>query len=405
MKLLLVGQPEHLKAAYTPLLRAGQRVLASASSLAALQAQLKMEQPEGILVLGEVGADEAENAEAVAEALAAILHAAQIPAVLLRPPQWPPEIFVGVAVLVDEHSSLPAAIAALKKFTPARSIVPKPKPSSPARPAASAPAASPSPAPASTASPPAASPSSIPIGSAMISTERAMAILHPALGGVGSSTLALTLAAIGAAAGINSLTVTSDVFPLVARLGFPPAERGVIRSIASLFSAVVTEGDFDVPREYDLVLWDMWQGTEDLVRTAPVAIVTRPTGEGLLAAVQAIFEVQSLGGAVAGLIIVGRGSLNAAECVRLCQDHGIDAVATWHLPDDPLVIALNETEGQALEAPRYGPAVHALARELFPGLPWPVEEPEKQDTEPEPAGAVTTHKPRRSRKPLFEFVD
>ena len=397
MKLLLVGQPAHLSAAYTPLLRAGQRVLASAASLAALQAQLRMERPEGILILGEVGADEAENAEAVAEALAAILHAAQIPAVLLRPPQWPPEVFAGVAAVVDENSPLPDALAALKKFTPARSVIPKPQPS-PARPATAKPVS----APASPASAPAVRASNFPTARAVGSTERAMVILHPALGGVGSSTLALTLAAVGAAAGIDSLVVTSDVFPLTARLGFPPAERGVIRGITPLFSAVVTEGDFDVPRKYALVLWDMWQGTEDLIRTAPVAIVTRPTGEGLLAAVQAIFEVRSLGGAVAGLIIVGRGSLNPAECVRLCQEHGIDDVTTWQIPDDPQVISLNETQGHALEAPRYGPAVQALARELFPGLPWPVAEPEKQGVEPD--GAAPTRK-KRKRKPLFELTD
>jgi len=238
----------------------------------------------------------------------------------------------------------------------------------------------------------------------MIGTEHAMAILHPALGGVGSSTLALTLAAIGAAAGIDSLAVTSDVFPLAARLGFPPAERGVIRSITPLFSAVVTEGDFVVPRKYALVLWDMWQGTEDLIRTAPVAIVTRPTGEGLLAAVQAIFEVRSLGGVVAGLIIVGRGSLNPAECVRLCQEHGIDNVTTWQIPDDPMVIALNETQGHALEAPRYGPAVQALARELFPGLPWPVEEDTEKPGPGQPEGATPPRK-KHKRKPLLELVD
>ena len=395
MKLLLVGSTTSLSAAYTPLLRAGQRIIATASSLIALQTQLEMEHPEGILILGEVGADEAENAEAVAEALAAILHAAQIPAVILRPSQWPPEVFAGVAAVVDENSPLPAALAALKKFVPAKSIIPKPKPS----PARSAPTSTVS-ALASTVSAPAVSAAPLSTARTMVSTEQALAILRPALGGVGSSTLALTLAAAGAAAGIDSLAVTSDVFPLAARLGFPPAERGVIRSIAPLFSAVVTEGDFDIPRKYALVLWDMWRGSEELVCTAPVAIVTRPTGEGLLAAVQAIFKVRSLRGVVAGLIIVGRGSLDPAECVRLCQDHGIDDVTTWHIPDDPLVFSLNETQGHALEAPRYGPAVRSLARELFPGLPWPVEEPEKRGSKPE-----RTTPTRKPRKPLLEFID
>ena len=37
---------------------------------------------------------------------------------------------------------------------------------------------------------------------------------------------------------------------------------------------------------------------------------------------------------------------------------------------------LNDTQGHALAAPRYGVAVRALARALWPDLPWPVEEKE-----------------------------
>jgi len=224
-------------------------------------------------------------------------------------------------------------------------------------------------------------------------------VLHPALGGVGASTLALSLAAAGAAAGLDSLAVTADVFPLPARLGFPLTERGRVRQITQHFSAVTVEGEWNLPPTFDLVAWDMWRGSEDLVRRWPVVIVTRPTGDGKLAALQAAHELRQLQGAVAGICLVGRGTLTLEEFSHACQEHRITA-PVWTLPDDPNVYALNETEGHGLSAPLYGPAVLRLARQLWSTLAWPALD---GCATAAPAAVAAAMRPNKRR--LIQIVD
>lgn len=380
MKLLLAATSNLLKDAYTPLLRAGHKIVATATTLNALRAGATQErqQVEGVLIAGEL--------ETPGE-LAHVLRELGLPAAILLPATWDSAPFADLpqVAILEPHLSWPVAAGALEALAPAPA------------PAPTVATASRTPAPRTAASRTPAPPvrpearATIP-GSPVI-------VLHPALGGVGASTLALSLAAAGAAAGLDSLAVTADVFPLPARLGFPLTERGRVRQITQHFSAVTVAGEWNPPPTFDLVAWDMWRGSEDLVRRWPVVIVTRPTGDGKLAALQAAHELRQLQGAVAGICLVGRGTLTLEEFSHACQEHRITA-PVWTLPDDPNVYALNETEGHGLSAPLYGPAVLRLARQLWSTLVWPALE---GCVTAAPAAVAAAMRPNKRK--LIQIVD
>ena len=371
MKLLLAATPNLLKDAYTPLLRAGHKIVATATTLNALRAAALQErqQLEGVLIAGVL--------ETPGE-LANVLRELGLPAAILLPPTWNGAVFADLphVALLEPHLSWAVAAGALEALAPA-----------------------PAPAPTVAAATRTPAPPVRPEARAVTSGSPVI-VLHPALGGVGASTLALSLAAAGAAAGLDSLAVTADVFPLPARLGFPLTERGRVREIASHFSAVTVEGEWNPPPTFDLVAWDMWRGSEDLVRRWPVVIVTRPTGDGKLAALQAAHELRQLQGAVAGICLIGRGTLTLEEFSHACQEHRVTA-PVWTLPDDPNVYALNETEGHGLSAPLYGPAVLRLARQLWNTLAWPALD---GCVNAAPAAVTAALRPNNKRK-LIQIVD
>ena len=379
MRLLLAGPAHVVKDAYTPLLRSAHRIVATATTLAALRTEAARErqQIEGVLIGGALDTP---------AALADVLRELQLPAALLAPADWDTTALAAVPqlALLEPTLSWPVAAAALEALLP---TAPTPAPTAPAR----------------TVAPPvrpdAARPAAAPSAAPRIQTPASQVlVLHPALGGVGASTLALTLAAAGAAAGLESLAVTADVFPLPARLGFPPTERGQIRQVGPHFSAVAVEGEWAPPATYDLIAWDMWRGSEDLVRRWPVLIITRPTGDGKLAAVQAAHELRHLQSTVAGICLVGRGTLTLDAFTRACQEYRVTA-PVWALPDDPEVFTLNETEGHGLHAPHYGAAVTRLARQLWATLPWPALE---GCLSAAPTAVAAAARPRRK---LIEVVD
>lgn len=382
MKLLLAGPASILKDAYTPLLRTGHKIVATATTLNALRAQaLQEQQIDGILIAGEF-----EDAASVAQTLRELGR----PTALLLPPTWDAAAFAGLPnlALLEPGVSWPVAAGALE------SLVQRLIPTGVAPPAVPGAAV-----PGRVVSPP-----TRPEARSLALTSSTL-VLHPALGGVGASTLALTLAAAGATAGLNSLAVTADVFPLAARLSFPPTERNLVRQVGPHFSAVVVEGEWSLPPGFDLVAWDMWRGSEDLVRRWPVLIVTRPTGDGKLAAVQAAHELRQLHSTVAGICLVGRGTLTQAEFEQTCREYRVDA-PVWSLPDDPAVYALNETQGHALESPLYGPAVIRLARQLWSALPWPAPAGCLTAAHAVPAAVATAAgAPRPARRKLIEIVD
>lgn len=378
MKLLLAATPNLLKDAYTPLLRAGHKLVATATTLNALRATAAQErqQIEGLLIAGEL-----ETPQALAEALREL----GLPAAILLPPTWDSAPFADLpnVALLEPHLSWAVAAGALEALAPAAAPAPRPVMPADSRTAD----ASRTPAP------------QVRPEARTVTSGNPVMVLHPALGGVGASTLALSLAAAGAAAGLDSLAVTADVFPLPARLGFPPTERGRVRQIAPHFSAVTVEGEWNPPPTFDLVAWDMWRGSEDLVRRWPVVIVTRPTGDGKLAAVQAAHELRALKGAVAGICLVGRGTLTLEEFTHACHEYQVNA-PVWTLPDDPAVYTLNETEGHGLHAPLYGPAVLRLARQLWSTLAWPALE---GCATAAPAAVAAAMRPNKRR--LIEIVD
>ncbi len=391
MRLLLAGTAERLREGYTPLLRSGHKIIATATSLETLRSQAAREREhlDALLIVGEL----TEDPTALAELLAELA----IPTGILLSPHWEARTFAGLphVLFLEGNVSWPVAAGALANL--AENLPPLP----PQRAVASA---APTPATTSLAVPPPTSPRPAPRPARSPGSSDTPLILHPALGGVGASTLALTLAAAGAEVGLNSLAVTADVIPLAARAGFPPAERHLIRQLGANLSAVVVEGPWDVPPGFALVVWDMWRGSEALIQRWPVLIVTRPTGDGRLAALQAAHEVPQLGGTVAGICLVGRGTLGEGEFIRLAREHRV-TVPVWSLPDDPLVYLLNEEQGHGLEAPRYGAAVRWLARQLWPALAWPSEEEETPKRKRERPSGDEAKGQHSRRKKLIEWVD
>ncbi len=402
LNLLLAAPSDVLQNVYTPFMRTGQRIAGTAQTCAEIRAVVRREHPDGLVVFAPLDAPDPET-------LVALLLEVNLPTAVLLPPTWQAAAFASVPrfIALEPNTTWPVITGALE------SLVRQPAPTPSVRPAAYAASVTPAP------TPPAVSPAARSGGTVAGPTQRVarstadpIIVLHAAVGGVGASTLALSLAAAGAEIGVASLTVTADVLPLVARLGFPPAERARIREIAPYLAAVVVEGDWTPPAGYELIAWDMWRGSETLVRQHPVLIITRPTGDGRLAAIQAAHELTHLRGTLAGICLSGRGSLGLSEFARSFQEHNL-RTALWELPDDPTVYLTSEEQGHALAAPRYGAAVRTLARQLWPALPWPAEEekePRRRKNKPDDAAAVATAPgtkltPVRPRRKLLELVD
>ncbi len=339
MLILLAGpQPQAL---YAPVLATGHRVLGLAQNVRTLEAQLAREHPEGLLIEGLL--DDAP-------ALLALLQAAALPAVLLT--EAPAAEFRALATVLPRQTPLAEALAALV--------------------AAAAPTAT----PAGPEREPAAGTTEIePAGREAGKQQQREALspgllLYPVVGGAGATTLALTLAAATAQAGLHTLVASSDHLALLARLGIsgpqpqPLADR--------LYAMAFTPGGA-LPDGFDVVIGE--GRPQDFPAAArsqlPVVLLTRPTGAGRLNAVRAVTTLRRQGLRV--LRVVARpGLLSGPEFAQVCQGDDAHFPPVETLPDDLEVPALEDVAAHALATRTYGPAVQRLARRLLLGLPWPV---------------------------------
>jgi hypothetical protein len=202
-------------------------------------------------------------------------------------------------------------------------------------------------------------------------------LLYPVVGGAGATTLTLSLAAAAAQAEFKSLAASVDQLALLARLGI--ADEGQVRQITDRFHATTVLGSWDLPTDFDLVIWEIDVGylKAAVLAQAPVAILTRPTGEGRLNAVRAVHALRRRGADVHSVIVARRGSMTPEEFARHCRGDDPAFPPVESLPEDAQVPALEDVDGHALDAPLYGPAVEKLAQALFPALPWSVDEGEE----------------------------
>jgi hypothetical protein len=367
---------------------AGHAVVALADAPEKLARLAAQEAADGVLVTAPCGPDATTLAQHLADVAA--------PVVVRRPADWPPAPLAAVAALVDTGTPWAAAVAALAhaprpeargaELAPAKAwTVATPTDETPTNPTGADAKAATLPEKTETGTP------QCPACGAPLITPRSEAVqrtpapapreaaarpllLLPVLGGVGASSLALALAAAGAEAGRPSLAVTSDPLAFSARLG-PGLERpDVVAEVQAHLAALRAGERFRLPQAaYEVVVWDLGRGglTADLAASGPSLLLTRPTGEGRLALAQAVADVARMGGRVCGAVTGGTGSLAAPDLARLCAEDGAGLPWIEALPLDAQVPALEETDGHALDAPLYGPAVRALARRLWPHLPWP----------------------------------
>jgi len=337
MRLIIAGSLAS-PAVYPSLLRAGHKVLALATTPAALEAQVRLEQPDALLIGGEFG----ENPES----LAALLKKLALPAAIIAPADWEMQPLAGLAAVLPPGTSWLEAVAAL-------------------------PATAPQSTPPAAPLPPVA-------GSAPLRL-----LIAPLLGGVGASGLTLALAAAGAEAGFRTLALSFDPLAFTARLGIAATEHRILRSAQEgLFINLLDRPEWPAA-PFD---WQICDGARRWTElpAASLVLLTRPTGEGRLAAVRTLAELKSRAVSVTALILNQPGSLSLQEFTRLCTADLGSCPPIYTLPDDPTVPELEDLHGHALESILYGPAVRRLARLLAPTLPWPALDPEKTLQPPAP---------------------
>lgn len=352
----LIVASANAQAAYAPLMAAGHRVVSMVRNVPALRAQIELEQPDGVLIQGRLGYAAAE--------LMQVLQSLAVPTVLvLDSDDVTPALKRVAPVLPTDTPWAEAAAALVKANAAARS------PDSSASPSESDPEASASPAAPAAVGDKVEAPAK--------HKETARLLLYPVVGGVGATTLTLSLAAAAAQADLKSLAASVDQLALLARLGI--ADEGPVRQITNRFHATTVLGNWDLPTDFDLVVWEIDVGylKAAVLAQAPVAILTRSTGEGRLNAVRAVHALRRRGADVQSVIVARRGSMTPEEFTRHCRGDDPAFPPVESLPEDAQVPALEDVAGHALDAPLYGPAVERLAQALFPALPWPVDEDEE----------------------------
>jgi hypothetical protein len=328
-------------------------VLALATTPAALEAQVRLEQPDALLIGGEFGESP--------EALAALLKRLALPAAIIAPADWEMQPLAGLAAVLPPGTSWLEALAALPATAPQSTspapAIPPARPAAPLTPAALLPSA---------------------VGPAPLRL-----LIAPLLGGVGASGLTLALAAAGAEAGFRTLALSLDPLAFTARLGIAATEHRILRSAQEgLFINILDRPEWPAA-SFD---WQICDGARRWTElpTAPLVLLTRPTGEGRLAVVRALAELKSRAVPVAALILNRPGSLSVQEFTRLCTADLGSCPPIYTLPDDPTVPELEDMHGHALESILYGPAIRRLARLLAPTLPWPALDSEKTFQPPAP---------------------
>lgn len=335
MRLVIAGAAAWVRSGYGPLLNAGHKIIAVVNTPQVLQVQATLERPDALVVTDDLGLS--------SEALRSLLISLNTPAVVRG-------IALDLGALatpVAADAGWPGIVAALGTVVAPDALAVAQPPASPENTPASSPVIAPISAPVS----PSATPRRL--------------VIYPALGGVGASTLAATLAASVTEAGVAGLAVTCDPLAFAVGWGVPLSERNQVRQIAPRLSAAVVADGWRPASSGAFEVWDM--GHSDGSVPGESLILTRPTGAGRLATVNLARRVMP-----ARVILIGPGTLTAPEFARLCADYGV-RVQTSVLPYDEHVLSQVETLGHALDTPVYGPAVRALARSLRPELPWPVE--------------------------------
>ena len=350
----LIVASTNAQAAYASLMAAGHRVVSMVRNVPALRAQIELEQPEGVLIQGRLSYDAAE--------LAQVVQSLSVATVLLLDSDDVTPALKGVAPVLPTDTPWAEAAAALANAAHR----PSDSPASPSEP---------EPGPSASRSAPAAVRDEV--DTPANHKETARLLLYPVVGGAGATTLTLSLAAAAAQADLKSLAASVDQLALLARLGI--ADEGQVRQITGYFHATTVLGSWQPPTDFDLVIWEIDVGylKAAVLTQAPVAILTRPTGEGRLNAVRAVHTLHRRGAAVQSVIVARRGSMKPEEFARHCRGDDPAFPPVESLPEDAQVPALEDVAGHALDAPLYGPAVEKLARALFPALPWPVDEDEE----------------------------
>jgi hypothetical protein len=350
----LIVASAHAQAAYAPLMAAGHRVVSMVRNVPALRAQIELEQPDGVLIQGLLSYDAAE--------LTQVLQSLTVPTVLVLDSDDVTPALQRVAPVLPADTPWAEAAATLASAA-ARS------PISSASQSESDPEASASPVEPAAVRDKVDAPAN--------RKETARLLLYPVVGGAGATTLTLSLAAAAAQAGLKSLAASVDQLALLARLGI--ADEGRVQRISGCFHATTVLGSWDLPTDFELVIWEIDVGylKAAVLAQAPVAILTRPTGEGRLNAVRAVHALRRRDADVHSVIVARRGSMKPEEFTRHCRGDDPAFPPVESLPEDAQVPALEDVAGHALDAPLYGPAVEKLARVLFSALPWPIDEDEE----------------------------
>ncbi len=391
---IIIGGDGIKSALYPLLLRGGHRVLGQASTLGALQAQVQLERPDGLLLAGVLGD--------TPTALAAMVSRLGVPAVVLPPAHWDVTPLLPAAEVLEPDTTWESALAALVQQLPGES----PPPGSLLPPATPPPAAAP---PAPAGPPPLATPGAVdplPLPAAAPTNGPLLSgplLIQGLVGGAGATSLALALGAAVALQQHRALVLSSDELALAGRLNLALHNPGQIFTVQPGLDVAIWQ-EQAVPPGYAAVIietqcpYDLPQETD-----ATALFIGYPAAATRLSLLRRISEVTAyqLPPIALRLALVNRAGRGGDFGAVLRTAH--PRLAVTLLPHDPRVPLLDDTQGHALDAPQYGLAVFNLARELWPALfPEPTPEKERGPGKKEPP-AVTGKPDAATKKPRKFF--
>jgi hypothetical protein len=391
MRILIAGPDT--ESAYVPLVRAGYRVIGAASRLSGLRVFLQREKVEGLVVRDHPQMD-LEDLQALVEEMSA-------PAVILLAPDRDASHLTGWIDVLPETTSWVEAAQALKEKAAhsqaddapsQRSLPTRVSPPDFARVAAPS-TVSPRPV---RPHPPSSRDAQTPQHAA-----REQIYLYAVRGGVGATSLALTLAAAVAEVEVTALAVINDPLALAARTNLPLLQEGQVQYLDENLAVAVGLPGWSPPATCTCVVWDLPRTIDPAaLKGGQVVILTRFSGEGRLATLRAINDLACVG--VAADLVAGQsdGTLSAEDFARLCAGNP-DFPPVLGYPADQEVAIVEEIEATALNTTTYGPAVRVLARHLLPGLPWQREEEQSERLGERKEGARSTGSSRAGMRRWF----
>ncbi len=381
MRLIIAGADT--QKAYTALLNAGHRVLAMVRDFSSLKMQIEMEQPDGVLIQGLLGQD--------ADEVTASLPALGVPVVMLLDADAVTPDLKQVATVLPLDTPWSDAANAVAETPPATIPATHPQETD---------------TPVSREAPQHKAAAASRTAHVDIANTPTRLLLYPVVGGVGSTTLALSLTAATAEISVQSLVISVDQLALLARLGV--AETGRPQRLQSHWFAMTTGRKWTVAQHFSLAVWEIgpgYLGSDDFLAQAPLLLLTRPTGEGRLSVVRTVHTLRRRDADLRGVVVARQGSMSPAEFERRCTGDDPDFPPVYTLPEDPQVTALEDHAGHTLQAPLYGAAVRVLAQTLWPELPWPVEEEDATREMFAPGGKPCKGKKRRRWPIQIELTD